>query len=166
MGKTEKVIGVLIITLMMISLLFHYPVLNTAIVFLGVMLTMIYFVLSFALLNNIRLRDIPKGDSYKGIGTIRIIGTIFTGFVLSMICTYSLFKFMRWPFADQGLLISLISLMIPMLVVTVKAVKTKSTFYSKFLIRLTIFLVVGASFYFTPTEKILEMKHPEASVDI
>lgn len=158
MRKTEKILGLLIITLMIIRLLFHYPILDIAIILLAIIFSLIYFALSFALLNNVRLRKIFDRESYEGIGTLRIVGTVFTGFILSMIIIYSLFKFMRWPFANQGLLVGLISLIIPVIIVVVKLVLTKSKYYSNLLVRLLIFGIVGVLFYFTSSEKIFELK--------
>ena len=158
MRKTEKILGLLLITLMIIRLIFHYPILDTAIILLAIILSLIYFALSFALLNNVRLRKIFDRESYKGTGTLRIVGAVFTGFILSMITIYSLFKFMRWPFANQGLTVALISLIIPVVIVTVKLVMTKSNYYSIFLVRLLVFGIIGTLFYFTSTEKIFELK--------
>jgi len=53
----------------------------------------------------------------------------------------------------------MISLLIPIIIVVVKALMTKSEFYSSFLIRLLIFAAIALSFYMIPTERILEMKN-------
>ena len=92
MEKTEKILGLLIITLMISRLLFYYPILDTAIVLLAIILSLLYFALGFALLNNVRLTKIINKESYNGIGILRILGAAFTGFILSMITIYSLFK--------------------------------------------------------------------------
>ena len=120
---------------------------------------MIYFGFGFALLNNVRLRNIFKKDSYNEISTLRILGGIFTGFILSLLSIYSLFKFQRWPFANEGLLISLYGLLPIIAIVTFKFASSKKSFYSSLLIRLLIFGVIGTSLYFLTTEKILEMRN-------
>ncbi len=159
MRKSERIIGGIVIALMIIRLFIYSTILDKIIVILTMLLSLVYFGLSFTLLNNIRLREVFKKESYKGISALKIIGTIGTGIILSMICIYCLFKFMRWPMANSGLIISLISLTIPIIITAIKALLSKSKFYSKFLIRLLIFGVIGTTFYFIPTVQILEMKN-------
>jgi len=124
MQKTEKIIGAIIAILIISRLLFHFPFFNTSILLLSLILSCIYFVLSFALLNNISLRNIFKNESYK----------------------------------DISILIGLITLFIPLVIVTVKLIITKSKFYTLLLIRLLIFIIVGSVLYFIPTETIEELK--------
>lgn len=158
MGRTERFLGILIIALMIIQLQFYHPILDTAIIFLTIILALIYFALSFALLNNIRLRKIFNTESYNSVGILRVVGAIFTGFILSIICIFTLFQFMHWPFANQGLIFGLISLIIPAVIVAVKLVTTKETYYRNFLVRLLIFGIIGVLFYFTSAERIFEYK--------
>lgn len=159
MSKAEKIIGLLIIVLIVIRLLFYIPVLNTLILLLTLILSTIYFFLGFALLNNVRFRNITKSASYKNFTALRIIGAVFTGFVLSLICLYCLFKFMRWPFANQGLIIALITLIIPISISGLKFFTSKNRFYLNFLLRLVIFAIIGSVFYITPSQTILELKN-------
>lgn len=159
MRKSEKFIGGIVFFLMIIRLFFYYPILDKFILILTMLLSVVYFGLSFALLNNIRLRKIFKKESYNGISVLRVIGAIGTGIVLSMICIYCLFKFMRWPMANQGLIISLIILFFPILIVIIKLIITKNKFYLNFLIRLIIFALLAGILYLIPSEKILEWKN-------
>src|SRR5262245_28220524 len=62
--------------------------------------SMFYFAFSFALLNNIELRNIFKKESYREIGKLKVAGAIFTGFILSIITLGVLFKFQSWPGAN------------------------------------------------------------------
>lgn len=159
MKNIEKFIGALIIALVLLRLFIYVSFLDTIIVLLTLVLSIIYLALSFALLNNVRLRSVFKKVSYNNVSILKIIGAIGTGIVLSLICIYSLFKFMRWPFADQGLSISLITLLIPIVVTAIKWLTTKNEFYITFLIRLVVIGVIGTIFYFTTTEQILEIKN-------
>jgi len=158
MQKNEKIIGAIIAILIISRLLFHFPFFNTSILLLSLILSCIYFVLSFALLNNIRLRNIFKNESYKDISILRMIGVVCTGVVLSIVTIYSLFKFMIWPMGNEGLIIGLITLFIPLVIVTVKLIITKSKFYTLLLIRLLIFTIIGSALYFIPTQTIKELK--------
>ncbi len=158
MKQTEKIIGVLIVALMLIRFLFYVPSLNTPILILTLMLAGIYLFLSFALFNNVRLRNVFKKEAYKNIGATRLIGAICTGLFVSLTCIYSLFKFMQWPFGNQGLMISLAAMLIPLVIAIIKYLPTKSLFYKNFLIRLLLIGGIGAIFLFTSSEKILELK--------
>lgn len=158
MKYTEKIIGSLIIILIIARLLFYVPSLNTPILLLTMLLSGTYLFLGFALLNNIRLRNIFKKDAYKRIGAIRIIGAIGTGLFLSLTCIYSLFKFMQWPYGNAGLMISLVSLLIPSVIFIIKYITTRNSFYKNFLYRILIIGGIGSLFLFTSSEKLLELK--------
>ena len=162
MKQTEKILGALIIILMVTRLLYNYPFSAIAITFSILILSMIYFGFSFALLNNIRFRNILKKESFKGISTLRILGVIFTGFTLSSTLIYCLFKFQRWPYGNEGLLISIYGLLIIIVVALIKYLTTKDKFYSTLLIRLFIIGVVSVSLYSISHEKLLEIKHKDA----
>ncbi|WP_299252397.1 hypothetical protein [uncultured Lacinutrix sp.] len=159
MKQTEKILGGLIVILMLIRLFFALPYFDITITLLILVLSMMYFGFGFALINNVRLRAIFKKDSYKGISTLIILGGIFTGFILSFLSIYSLFKFQRWPFANQGLLISLYGLLPIIAIMIYKSVSSKNIYYFNSLTRLIIFGVIGTSLYFLSTEKILEMRN-------
>lgn len=158
MKQTEKIIAILIVAFILTRFLFYIPALNTPIVILTLMLAGIYLFLSFALLNNIRLRTIFKKEAYKNVGVLRLVGVICTGLFVSLTCIYSLFKFMQWPFGNQGLMICLTTLLIPLVIAIIKYLTTKSSFYKNFLYRILIIGGIGALFLFTSSEKILELK--------
>lgn len=158
MKQTEKILGGLVIILIAARLLFYVPFLNTLILMVTIVLAGTYFFLSFGLLNTIRLRNIFKKKAYTGIGAMRIVGAICTGVFLSLTCIYILFKFMQWPYGDQGLIISLPILLIPLVIATVKYVMIKNAYYKNFVIRLLLIGGIGTLFLFTSSEKLLEMK--------
>lgn len=159
MRSTEKLLAAIILILMVARLIFPFPFSSIAITLFVLLLSMLYFGLSFALLNNIRFRHIFKRESYKYISGLRLIGTIFTGFVLSSLTIYVLFKFQRWPYGNDGLLISLYGLLIVIVVASVKYLISKHQFYTVFLIRLFIIGSIGTLLYFIPYETLLELKN-------
>ena len=110
-------------------------------------------------MNEIRLRNIFKKESYAGKSSWRMIGTILTGLVLSLVVIYSLFKFMRWPFGNEGLRISLYGLIIVLVITIIKLVLSKNKFYRNLLIRLGIIGLFANLLYLTSEESILEMKY-------
>jgi len=159
MKKTELIIGYGIILFMILRLLFNYPYSALLISLFSLILSLMYFGLSFALLNGIRLRNLFKKESYKGISNIRIIGTIATGLVLSLIVIGMLFKYQRWPYGNSNLMIALMGL-VPILIITVvKFFNSKSTFYKNMLSRLLIIGFSGVILLFTKSEQLLEMKY-------
>ncbi|MBR9846637.1 MAG: hypothetical protein GYB35_11310 [Algicola sp.] len=159
MKLTEKLLGALIIILMVTRLIVAFPYSSIAITLSMLLLTMLYFWFSFALLNNIRLRSVFKSDAYKGISGLRLTGTILTGFVLSSLIIYALFKFQRWPYGNEGLLISLYGIAIVAVVASVKYFTTKHTFYNELLTRLFLIGIVGTALYMTSYETLLEIQH-------
>lgn len=162
MKQTEKILGVLILILMISRLITHYPFSNIAIAVPMLLLSLIYFFLSFGLLNKIRLRNLFKKESYIGISTLRLIGTVITGFVLSMLVNYALFKFQAWPMGDVGLLLSLILLSLIIVVVLVKFLVSKKPYYYRFLKRLGLIGVLAFTLYFITAENLLELKYRHA----
>jgi len=158
MKQTEIIIGIGILFLMLLRLFFTFPYAALSITLLTLIMLMLYFVLSFGLLNQIRFRHLFKKESYKGISILRIIGTIGTGFVLSIISISILFKFQRWPYGSLNLLIGLISVLPIFVIVVAKFLKHKSSFYKTLLIRLSIISFVGILLFFTKPESLVEMK--------
>ncbi len=159
MKQTERILGASIILLMLLRLFFNYPYSSLLITLLIVLLSLLYFGFSFALLNKIRFRNLFKKESYNGITTLRIIGTILTGIVLSLVTIYSLFKFQNWPYGNFGLLYSLRLLLIIIIVVLIKFITSKKSFYSNFLWRLGIIGIIATSLYCLSSESLLEMKY-------
>ncbi|WP_178984678.1 hypothetical protein [Winogradskyella helgolandensis] len=157
MKQTEISIGIGILLLMVLRLCFTYPYAALLITQLTLLLAMLYFVFSFGLLNQIRFRNLFKKESYASISMLRILGTVGTGFVLSLISISILFKFQRWPYGSIILLIGLISVLPIIAVVIFKYIKYKNTFYSSLLMRLSIISIVGLVLFLTKPETIVEM---------
>ncbi|WP_412984241.1 hypothetical protein [Pontimicrobium sp. IMCC45349] len=159
MKQTEKILGVLIVLLVSLRLVYSYPYAAVLITLLSLVLSMLYFGFSFALLNNIRFRNILKKGAFKGISTLRVLGAIFTGFLLSNTVIYCLFKFQRWPYGNEGLLISIYGLAIVIIIALIKYITTKHSFYKSLLIRLFIIGVTAVSLYQLSYNELLKMKH-------
>lgn len=155
----EKLLGALIIIVMITRLIFPFAYSSIVITLLMLILSMLYFWFGFAILNNIRFRHIFKNKFYKDISVLRILGTIVTGFVLSLVIIYALFKFQRWPYGNIGLRISLCGLLIIAIVVFMKYLSSKHQFYSNFLIRLFLIGILATSLYFVSSETLLELQH-------
>ena len=122
-------------------------------------LSMLYMNLSFALFNGIRLRNIFKKDSYKGISTMRIIGAVGTGLALSMTIIGLLFKFQSWPGASLNLGAGLVGLLIATVIGTIKYFRNKSDFYTKIFKRIAVFGGLGLILMLTPKTTWVEIKY-------
>ena len=108
MKKFELIVG--LIAIFGIFLQIHHMPGSSALTGLALMVLLIfYYVLSFALFNGIKLRDIFKKVSYKDTNVKRIIGAIGLGFALSTIITGGLFKLQFWAGANIYLHIGLVN---------------------------------------------------------
>lgn len=158
MKQAEKLVGIFIILLIILRLLYDYPYAPSLIVFSSLFLSILYFMFSFLLLNNIRLRNIFKKTSYANASTTRIIGTIGAGIALSIIINGIIFKFHNWPFGDYVLMNGLILLLCIAIVPSIKFINSKATFYQNLLIRFSIIGGIGIIFFLITSEKFIELK--------
>jgi len=127
-------------------------------------LSVIYFYLGFAFFNNIRLRSIFKKESYKGVGTLRIVGALGAGFAISTTAIGILFKFQSWPGVEFTLGAGLAGLFIVTVIGLIKFAKNKSAFYTKIFKRVAIFGVLGILLLAIPAASWVELKyrnHPD-----
>lgn len=106
-------------------------------------ISLLYCYFSFALFNNIRLRKIFQKESYKETTTLKLLGTIFTGFTLSTTIIGILFKFQRWPGAYIMLLVGVSGLLIVISISIIKYLNNKSEFYLIISKRVAIFGGIG-----------------------
>lgn len=116
-------------------------------------LSMLYFGFSFLLLNQIRLRNIFKMESYQGVSAIQIIGAIGAGFTLSMLLGGMMFKLLRWPGSSVQLIASLFMAMIIVITCSIRYFMNRSAYCKRILLRtvsigtiaLILFMIPGAS---------------------
>ena len=141
MKKTEKVILAIIIISIVMKLL-HLPF-SSALLLLTISTTsLIYFYLGFALFNGIRVQNIFKKSSYKGISAKRIIGAIGTGYALSISIIGILFMLMQWPGANKILVVGMTGLIIIAITCFIKTKRDKDSYYLGILRRVVFFSVI------------------------
>ena len=133
MKKAELILGILILTGIVLSVL-HLPGGAVITVFIMPLLSMMYLCLGFALLNSISL----KNESYKGLSTMRIVGSVLSGIIFSIALIGILFGWMMWPGASVMLLSSIAGLLIMLIVVLIKYFTKKDLFYRNMLIRIAV----------------------------
>ncbi len=163
MKIVEPILGIVAVLSMILNLV-DVPATRSILVFSLTILSLIYFYLSFALFNGIRLREIFKKKSYIEISTLKIIVAIFTGIVLSIVTMGLLFKYQEYPGGTQFIVIGLAGLIVIFTIAIVKYKKTKSEYYLKILSRAIFYGVIGLSLILIPKETWLELRfknHPE-----
>lgn len=145
----EKILGLLIIVSLILKLLLvpYSAILLTVIL---IALAIIYYPFGFAFFNEIRLREIFKKESYKGISASRIIGAIGVGIGLSILCIGILFKLNSWAYSDINLKFGLFVSFMALSVVLIKLLKVKNNFYINILKRIVIIGGLGLILLFIP----------------
>ncbi len=119
----------------------------------------IYFLLSFALFNNVQINRIFIGGFLQGLSQLRLIGAILTGFVLSIVCVGIIFKFQSYPQPNFILSVGIIGLFISLIVSIIKFKKTNSSFYKNVVIRIALYSILGLTLLIIPREKMIEIKY-------
>jgi len=106
-------------------------------------LAIIYFVLTFAIADNIKVAYIFNKSSYAQSKFIRILGAIFLGFGLSITLIGILFKVQHWPGANENLNVGLISIAVIGIIALLKYAQKGLLFYKNILLRIGVIGAVG-----------------------
>ncbi len=163
MKKLELIIGLSSILSLILNLLLVSGGGVMTVLMLSIY-SMLYFALSFIILNNIELKNAFKKESYKGISTARIIGSIATGIALSITIIGVLFKFQSYPGANLELINGLTGMIIVLIVGLIRYIKTKNKFYINVFKRLLIVGGFGLILILMPKGMLIDVKyrnHPE-----
>jgi len=131
------------------------------------LLSLIYLFFSFALINNIRLRNAFKKVSYKNISSKRIRFSIVTGVALFISITAILYKFQLWPGVSSmnyiGVMFTPIILTI-LIIHSIQYKKSKLPIDKIQIIRISMILVIQIVLSFTPNSnwaKVRFSEHPD-----
>lgn len=158
MKKTE--ITILIISIIAIALNFFLVPGGTVLAVFSIsFLTTIYFYFGFALFNSIRLRNIFKKESYKGITSQRLIGSIGAGLALALTALGILFKLLSWPGSTVNLGAGLLGLLIVLIIGSIKYFNNKSKFYLPIFKRIVFFGSLGLVLVLTPKSTFINIKY-------
>lgn len=120
-------------------------------------LSMFYYVFSFALFNGIRFRDIFKKASYKHTNVKRILGAVFLGFALSLIIIGGLFKLQFYPGGDIQLMTGLFTAGVILSVAIIIYFINYSDYYIRVFKRIAIYGVFGLILFFTPSATLIDI---------
>jgi uncharacterized membrane protein len=110
----------------------------------------LYFYFGFALFNSIRLRNIFKADSYKGIGTWKILTAIGTGITLSILTIGIMFFILNYPMAQTFLVVGIVLAAIIIILALIKNAMGKDQFYRNIILRSFVFLIIAVVFLLLP----------------
>tara|TARA_Y100000768_G_C23813262_1_gene602841 strand:+ start:162 stop:800 length:639 start_codon:yes stop_codon:yes gene_type:complete len=160
MKKVELILG----AISLISfILYFFFIQGSQITFLLSMLFLacLYFYLSFFFLNNLRLKDLIQKDAFKGLSSMRIVGTILMGIALSIIVIGIIFKLQGWPGAMAYFVIGLSGVLIALVVGGVRYVQTKNSYYLPIFKRIALWGVLGGVFLFIPHTYWIELKYSD-----
>ena len=148
-----KKIEVILIIGAVIGLLlaiFHVPLSPLIVSLFFVSLGLLYFYLGFALFNGIHLRRIFDPESYKGIGSWRLVIAAGTGLALSMLTIEFMFTVLNYPMPKTLLQAGLVSTTVVLVLAIVKNAKEKNMFYRNIILRCLIFIVIAVIFLVIP----------------
>ncbi len=160
MGKFEKILGGLSILLMLLILVFPVPFGLELFTLSMLLLSLCYFFGGFLLFNSIGLKNIGNRKAYEGVKSMRIIGSVLTGFVLSVLVIGILFVYMLWPFGYANLQTGLIMTGIVLIVSIMKNGSTTNdaSFYKRMILRVCIIGAVGMILRIIPAETFFEAR--------
>jgi hypothetical protein len=158
MKQTEKILGLLAILALVLKFMLVPGSSILAVLSLS-LLALLYQFLSFAFFNNIRLRNIFKKESYRGLTSLRIIGTIVLGFSLAIAVLGILFKFQSYPGASMMLIEGLSALVLCLVVTLIRYSNNKSSNYKRIFSRIAIVGGIALSISLTPRLKLFEILH-------
>ena len=123
------------------------------------LLSLLYFPLGFATLNQIGLVKLFNKESYQHISRWRIVGTLGLGMGLSAIVTGILFKIQFYPGAQINLLVGIVFTFLIGIIVVVRLLDTKADFYKKTLIKIVVFCIFGILLFLLSHSKLMYLMH-------
>jgi hypothetical protein len=149
MKKTELILIIgAIIGLLLV--LFNTPLDSLIVSVFFITLSCLYYILGFALFNNIPLRKIFKADSYKGIGTWRILTAIGTGIALSILTIGIMCSALNYPMAGTFIVVGIVLAAINIILALIKNAQKKEQFYRNIILRCLVFLIIAVIFLLLP----------------
>ena len=113
-------------------------------------LSCLYFCLGFALFNNIPFRKIFIPDSYKGIGSSRILIAIGTGLAFSVLTIGIMCSVLSYPMAKTFLAVGIALAVIIIILALIKNAQEKDNFYRNIILRSFIFIIIAIIFLLLP----------------
>jgi len=156
MKKIELVFGLLAV-IGIILMFLHIPGSALSSVFILTILSLFYFIFSFALFNEIRLRDVFKPEAYKDTNLLKITGAIILGISISLVIFGIQFKLLFWQGANEQLILGLLPTGLILIVAAIFYFRDKTEYYNRIFKRIAIYGGLGLLLYLTPTSTLVEI---------
>ncbi|MGB1308757.1 MAG: GldL-related protein [Oceanihabitans sp.] len=157
MKKIEKILASIILFGFLFKLM-HWPFSNEILALGAVFLSMLYFGFSFALLNNIKFKNIFKQVAYNGISKLRLFVAIATGVIFSALVIYCLFKVMFWPYGQIGLEIVLkVFILLIAIILFEYFIKNRKLFLNLNYKRFIIIGLTSVFIYFITNDQLVDL---------
>jgi putative Mn2+ efflux pump MntP len=134
----------------LVMMLFNVPLDSMIVSVFFITLGCLYFYLGFALLNDIRFRDIFKADSYKGLGIWRILIAIGSGIASSWLTIGLMFSILNYPMAGTFLIVGIVFAAIMITLALIRNMRDKNKFYRNVILRCFVFIIIGVIFLLLP----------------
>ena len=156
MKKFELIVGIIAIFGILLKI-FLIPGGGILMVLACAILSVFYYVFSFALFNDIKLRNIFKKVSYKDTNAKRIVGAIGLGWGISTIIFGGIFKLQLWAGANINLLTGLVTTGLILLIATIFYFRNRADYYKRIFKKIAIYGGLGLILYLTPTTTFLNI---------
>lgn len=140
--NTEKILGLISIISFLLQKL-KIPGGEFLLVISLMLLSLVYVFFTIFSTNKISITNAFKLTTYKQISILRLMGTVFLGFVLSVACLAILFNLQNWHGARYFSMTGIIFSSVAFFVVSYKYFVTKSCFYLRLIIRIVIIGVLA-----------------------
>lgn len=153
MRKFERIAGGIAILGILLKIL-HIP--GGSILFLLTLtsLSIFYFLLSFALFNNIELKTM----STENTSTKRLVGAIGLGIAISATIIGGIFKLQLWPNPNMQLRLGLVPMGVILVVAIIFYFRNKADdYYKRIFKRIAIYGGLGLILYFTPSTILVDV---------
>lgn len=112
------------------------------VLFVGFLLSNFYFLFSFFILNEIKLRHMFKARSYQHVSSGRIVKSAIIGLVYSLACMAILFHVLTWPGSMVMLFMALVGLFVLFFITRIKNKRSPNQFYKNINLRNVFFIVI------------------------
>jgi len=159
MRKTENILSIIGIAFLLLNILFIFPGVNSLLILIFTILSLIYSFLGFALFNEIQFRKLFKKESYNNVSSLRILVAVAAGISLSITIIGILFKIMFWPGYYINMLFGIVCLTLIIIVILVNKFNRQSEFGNKILNRSIVFGGIAICLTFISNQKIAAIKY-------
>ncbi len=123
------------------------------------LLSIFYFVFSFALFNGIGFRGIFKKSSYKNTNVLGIVSAYMIGMTLAIILIGIMFQLLLLPGAKGTLLIGLIVIVLITIITSILHSQNIINNFKSMLKRIVIYGGLGIALYLTPYNTIVDLAY-------